>query len=69
MILDQPLGMVVQREQARGGKKSDLTHRTAEHASIAFGSLDNVARSGQKRAARRAEPFREGNRDKVEGRG
>ena len=57
VVLDEPLDMVVERMQAGGGKDTDLAHGAAEHAPVANGPPDDVARPGEQRAAGRAQSF------------
>ena len=69
MVVAQARQMVLEPVQGGGGEDADLAHRPAEHAAVAQRPGDELARAGEQRPARRAQPLGERHRDHVEGRG
>ena len=67
VIVRQPSHVMVERVEAGGREDAGLPHRAAEHAPVrACARAISAARPGEQRAARRAEPLRQRDRDEVE---
>ncbi len=69
VVVGEPVDMVVEGVDARSGDDSRLAHRATEEVLLAPGTLDQLARAGEERAERAAEPLGETERDGVEARG
>src|SRR5258706_15153904 len=69
MIVAQPLEVVVERVEARGGEDPGLPHRSTQHASVPDAARDELLRSREERSARRAQALGKRHADEVEGLG
>src|SRR5262245_44496602 len=57
VVLRETLDIVIERVQTSRGEDTDLAHRAAQHAAVANGPIDELARTGEQRAPRGTQPL------------
>ena len=68
VVVGEPVDVVVERVEAGRSHDPGLAHRPAEEVLLAPRALHQLARAGEQRAERAAEPLREAERHRVEAR-
>ena len=66
VVVGQALDVVLQGVEGRGREDAGLPHAAAEELAVPHAPRDQVARAGQRRADRRAQPLAEADADRVE---
>ena len=69
VVIRQAVEMMVECVDAGRAENARLAHRTARHAPVAYRPVDQRARTGEQRAAGRAQSLGQRDRDQIERRG